>query len=211
MKNSTTLWCNRIGVLVILLMSLAGTSLAATGDVHRVTSAKVNLRAGPSNEANVRTTVEEGDELIELRQSGSWLGVRVLRTGEEGWIYNQLVVPVSQSLLRQEARTGPFAELSSGFDSLVDKLNEQLGYDLVQKVERAEDNTLRVTPSQEWLLYGSRDAHTMAALAFYQLWKNHQNDRPVILLVMSNENKPYITITDTDTGPQLSIQTLQQP
>ena len=33
----------------------------------------------------------------------------------------------------------------------------------------------------------------------------------VTLLVMNNKNEPYITITDTDKGPQLSVQTPQQP
>ena len=32
--------------------------------------------------------MQAGDDLIELQRQGEWVGVRVGRTGEEGWIYN---------------------------------------------------------------------------------------------------------------------------
>jgi hypothetical protein len=43
----------------------------------------------------VRGTVERGDEVIELTRRDNWLGVRVLRTGEEGWIFGYLLEPVA--------------------------------------------------------------------------------------------------------------------
>jgi uncharacterized protein YgiM (DUF1202 family) len=63
---------------------------AAPGDIYRVTGSKVNLRSAPSDESTIRSTVAYGDELIELRREGRWLGVRVLGAGEEGWIYSGL-------------------------------------------------------------------------------------------------------------------------
>jgi hypothetical protein len=69
-----------------LALAAAGTgaAMAAPGDIHRVTGADiVNLRAGPSDETNIRGRVEQGDEVIELTREGSWVGVRVLPTGEE--------------------------------------------------------------------------------------------------------------------------------
>lgn len=191
--------------LVLVGMSIVS-AVADTGDIYRVTGEKVNLRAGPSNEADVRTTVEAGDELIELQKRGSWLGARVLGTGKEGWIYEELVERVSQSLLREGATAVPFEELSESFGSLLDSINNYLGYRLVDRVERIEDNTLRVIPTQEWLLYASREAHLMAALALYQMWKNHQDGRPVSLLLVDPQNENYITINDEESGPVLSVQ-----
>jgi len=55
-----------------------------------VTASAVNVRSGPGMKNKVITTVKEGDELELLRQSGSWLNVR-LTNGMEGWIYKKLV------------------------------------------------------------------------------------------------------------------------
>jgi uncharacterized protein YgiM (DUF1202 family) len=179
--------------------------MAAPGDTYRVTGEEVNLRAGPSEDANVRTRVKAGDELIELRREGSWLGVRVLGTGEEGWIYEGLVERLSQSTLQEVGAAGPLKDLSGTFDTLLSRVSDRLGYSMVEKVERVEPNTLRVTPTREWLLNGAGDGHVMAAMAFYQMWKNHQNGRPVNLVMLDDRGKDYVTITDKETGPALSI------
>lgn len=51
---------------------LLGTSaVAAPGDTLRVTADRVNLRAGLTDEANVRGQIEGGEQLLELRKDGS--------------------------------------------------------------------------------------------------------------------------------------------
>ena len=57
----------------------------------RVTAELANLRSGPSDANTVRSQVQQGEELIELAREGNWRGVRVMRTGEEGWIFADLV------------------------------------------------------------------------------------------------------------------------
>jgi hypothetical protein len=52
---------------------------------------------------------------------------------------------------------------------------------------------------------GGRDAHMMAALAFYQLWKNYQDGRPVVLVMTDEQGREYIRIADGDFGPELVI------
>src|SRR4051794_41918248 len=90
-----------------LLGGTATAALAATGDLYQVTSEKANLRAGPSDNDNVRTQLGHGDQLIELRHEGNWYGVRVLRTGEEGWIFGNLVDRTAQSTLGAGGAPGP--------------------------------------------------------------------------------------------------------
>jgi uncharacterized protein YgiM (DUF1202 family) len=187
-----------------MLVSTLST-MAAPGDTYRVTGEQVNLRAGPSEDANVRSRVKAGDELIELRREGSWLGVRVTSSGEEGWIYEDLVERVSPSTLQGGTAAGPLKELSGTFDILLSRVSDYLGYSVVEKVERVEPNTLRVTPTREWLRNGGSDGHVMAAMAFYQMWKNHQNGRPVSLVMLDDRGKDYVIITDKETGPALSI------
>lgn len=204
-RSNSRLWLTGLGGLVLALAGPAPLS-AAPGDVHRVTADLANLRAGPSNDANVRGRVEVGDEVIELRQERGWFGVRVMDTGEEGWIYGDLLERVAQSGLSGEAGDAGFRQLSEGFDRLVGSLNDELGYRTVERVERTGEDALRVTPTPQWLRYGSRDAHLASAMAFYQMWKNHQNGRRVNLTVAGEGGDDYITITDQDTGPVLSVQ-----
>ena len=121
---SATLRGSLLGSVVLALLS--GSALAAPGDIHRVSGADVvNLRAGPTDASNIRGKVDQGDEVIELTREGNWIGVRVLQTGEEGWVYGGLLERVTQSgLLPRDAASGNdgdagFLQLSEGFDRLI--------------------------------------------------------------------------------------------
>jgi hypothetical protein len=195
------------GALATLTVTAAD---AAPGDIHRVTNADlVNLRAAPSNESNVRGTVERGDEVIELTRDDSWVGVRVLSTGEEGWIFGQLLDPVAHSTLGNGGAAPiedvGFQRFSQDFNRLVRSINADLGYPMVQEVQQPEADLLRVQPTSQWLLNASREAHVMAAAAMYEMWKNHQNGGPVRLVLVDNQGRDYVTIADDDAGPNLSI------
>jgi uncharacterized protein YgiM (DUF1202 family) len=88
-------------------------ALAATGDLHRVTSERANLRAGPSEANNVRGQIERGEQVVELRETNGWIGVRVVRTGEEGWVSGSLLERVSQSTSgRAKPRPAPASSTS---------------------------------------------------------------------------------------------------
>src|SRR5215813_3519880 len=81
------------------LALMASPALADTGDLFQVSGARANLRSGPSDQTTVRNQLLQGEQLVELRRDGNWVGVRVMRTGEEGWIYADLVTRVQQSQL----------------------------------------------------------------------------------------------------------------
>jgi hypothetical protein len=192
--------------LALALAVLVGTTaLAATGDVHKVSAERANLRAGPSDKTDAIGQVERGDELIELQRQGNWLGIRVVRSGEEGWIFGDLVKLSSASRLGRETAPTGFKDLSPGFDSLVRSIDERNGYRMVDRVETADNRTLRVTPTREWLIFGDRQAHMLAALAIYEMWKSNQKDQPVALSLMDDNGQQYITISDSASGPSLSI------
>lgn len=198
-----------VSLSAALILCGAQPAAAAPGDIHRVINAElVNLRAGPSNEANVRGQVEQGDEVIELTSDGGWVGVRVLETGEEGWIFAELLEPVARTTLgggEGVVSDAGFLRLSEDFNQLIGRINDDLGYPIVQGTEQPSERVLRVAPTQSWLLNGSRDAHLMAAIAFYQMWKNHQNNQPVDLVMLNDRGEEYITITDEGNGPDLRV------
>jgi uncharacterized protein YgiM (DUF1202 family) len=205
---STIFRGSAFGLVALGFVSVA--ALAAPGDIHRVSGAEVvNLRAGPTDTSNIRGRLEQGDEVIELTRDGNWIGVRVLRTGEEGWIYGGLLERVSQSGLLPgasgEAGDAGFLQLSEGFDRLMRRVNGDLGYRTVEEAGQVAEGVLQVRPTAAWLRSGSRDAHLMGALAFYELWKSYQNGRPVSLVMTDERGADYIRIADGDLGPELSI------
>lgn len=212
----------RLGILLAgtaALVLAPHLSMADSGDIHRVTGAElVNLRAGPSDETNVRGRVEAGDEVIELTREEGWVGVRVLQTGEEGWIYGGLLEQVSQSSFSggSSGSAGSsaggeddagFLRYSSGFNTLVQRINGNLGYPMVAETLEPAQGVLRVIPTEQWLRDASYESHLLAATAFYQLWKNHQNGEWVsLILTDGSQERPYITIEDQEGGPELTVQ-----
>lgn len=189
-----------------LMMAFGGPAVASPGDTHTVTGERVNLRAAPTDRASIRSTVRRGDELLELKQDGNWTGVRNMRTGEEGWVFTDLLRQRSTSMLGGGER-GSFARYSSGFDRLIGRVNDELGYKFADRVEVGENGLLRVTPTQEWLFNTSREAKIYAALALYQMWKGHNNGRPVSLALGERGGTP-ITIEDAANGPIMDLPAL---
>ena len=196
-----------IGVAAALALPAA----AAPGDIHTVTGEKVNLRAAPSDNASIRSTVTRGDEVIELKQEGSWIGVRSMRTGEEGWVFGDLVKRQTPSTLGGASSAGGsaasdagFGRISSGFDGLLANINNQLGYRFAERVEQSGNGALRVIPTQEWLYNTSREAKLYATLALYEMWKNHNNGRPVSV-ALGSPGSSAIAIEDSGRGPELSL------
>ena len=101
-----------LSLTVSMIVPICGGVLAATGDVLKVKAERANLRAGPSEKSEARGQLQTGDDVIELQRQGDWIGVRVGRTGEEGWIYSSLVELASASRLgREVAPSGPSVPL----------------------------------------------------------------------------------------------------
>jgi len=92
------------GAALLTLAAGPAAAPAAPGDLHRVAAERVNLRAEPSEDAAVRRRVGRGEELLELKREGDWYGVRVTRTGEEGWVSRDLVERVARSTSDQPTR-----------------------------------------------------------------------------------------------------------
>jgi hypothetical protein len=196
-----------LGLAGLLAFGAAGLAEAAPGDLHRVSAERANLRAGPADNSNVRGQIERGEQLIELTREGDWYGVRVMRTGEEGWVFGNLVEQVAQSTLtREAATTAGFLDLSESFDKALRGINSTLGYDVISKVRQSEADTLEVQANGDWLRATSRDAHLMTTLAVYQMWKNHENNRPVRVVLLDGE-VPYVAIADEPSGPRVTMGT----
>jgi hypothetical protein len=191
-------------VLMASMTIAASAALAGPGDIYRVTGERVNLRTGPSDQSAIRSQVLQGDDLIELTQQGRWLGVRHARTGEEGWVYGDLVRRVSQSTLGRRISAAGFGKYSRDFDNLIETINAELGFPMAAAVDQGPNNTLRVTPTAEWMLGTGRDAKLYAAAALHQMWRNFTG-RPANVALMYG-NAPFITVNEGNAGPVLAYE-----
>jgi hypothetical protein len=196
---------SRVALGLVAGIALAGTALAGPGDVYKVTGERVNLRAGPTDQSAVRTQVLQGEDLIELAQQGRWLGVRVARTGDEGWVYGDLVRRTAQSTLGRRVSAAGFGKYSRDFDGLIEAINGELGFPMVASLEHGANNTLRVTPTTEWMLGTGRDAKLYAAAALHQMWKNASGGRPANVALLLN-NAPFLSVSDTNSGPVIAYE-----
>lgn len=71
-------------------------ALSASLDLREVTGTRVNMRTGPGTNFDVITQLVQGDqaEVLETSANG-WVNIRVLATGEEGWMAARLMSPVN--------------------------------------------------------------------------------------------------------------------
>jgi uncharacterized protein YgiM (DUF1202 family) len=194
------------------VVGAAGPAVAATGDVYAVNSDKLNLRAAPSDSSQIRSHLGQGLEVVELRRDGPWLGVRVLRSGEEGWLWADYLkrsqastlggAPVPVAAAEPPPRVG-FGRLSEDFDSVLARIDSELGYHFAERVEQPDKNSLHVVPTREWAFNTSREAKLYATLALYEMWKAYNNGRPVSV-ALGEGGSNVIALEDTAKGPQLT-------
>jgi opacity protein-like surface antigen len=74
-----------LGVALLMIVATAGAGLAQSALV--VPGDTVSLRAQPSTDSAVLSTVERGTELAVLEATGSWFKVREPRTGREAYVH----------------------------------------------------------------------------------------------------------------------------
>jgi hypothetical protein len=91
---------------------LSGPALGAAGDVLTVIADRVNVRAGPGTEREVRMQVSRNQRLVEIERSGDWVHAEIGGTGgADGWLHGSLVaLPNGEPLITPAARRGPADE-----------------------------------------------------------------------------------------------------
>jgi hypothetical protein len=189
----------------LLAACLAVPAIAGPGDIYEVGADLVNLRAAPSDAASVRDRADGGTEVIELRRDGGWVGVRVLPTGQEGWIYGELLREVSRSQLDAGQGTAGFGAYSADLDALLFQVTERLGAPMIAEVSE-NGSALRLTPTESWLRASSEDTHLMTAAAIYGMWKNYRDQAPVEIILLDATGDQYVVIRDEgEGGPRLTV------
>lgn len=88
------------GVAMVTRVVVALTPALTAAQPLHAAAERASIRAKPSAESTILTTVERGAELLLLGTPGSWYCVRVRPEGPEGYIHRLLVdrLPVSEEV-----------------------------------------------------------------------------------------------------------------
>jgi hypothetical protein len=191
---------------VALIASLsAGPMLGASGDIHEVAADLVNLRAAPSDAAAVRDRIAAGTQVIELQRDGGWIGIRVLPSGQEGWIYGELLQEVTRSQLDTGQGTAGVGTYSTDLDALLFQVSERFGGPMFAEASES-GSTLTLVPHETWLRASSEETQLVAAAAIYGMWKNYRNQSPVEVVILDAAGDEYVIIRDDgESGPRLTV------
>ncbi|MGI9433486.1 MAG: SH3 domain-containing protein [Geminicoccaceae bacterium] len=84
--------CLGAGCIAIALL-LIEDATAAQGDRWSISRENVNVRAGPSTNAEIVMTVDSGEAVVELAAKGEWFFVEVPKLNKQGWVYRPLLAP----------------------------------------------------------------------------------------------------------------------
>ncbi|WP_299416502.1 SH3 domain-containing protein [uncultured Sulfitobacter sp.] len=77
--------------LVLAFLFATTAALAQSYTPHGMSDGYLNMRAGPGTSHGIIKRLYPGDELTPMSKRGGWLQVRLLRTGEKGWVSQRFV------------------------------------------------------------------------------------------------------------------------
>ncbi len=90
----------KLAVVAASLAALSGSAvwtidraMAAPGDRLSVSRENVNVRTGPSTNAEVLLTINAGEAMVEVAAKGEWVFVEFTNLNQRGWIYGPLLDP----------------------------------------------------------------------------------------------------------------------
>jgi len=78
-------------VLLSMAPWVSNAARAAEGDRLSISRQNVNIRTGPSTNAEVLLTINAGEEMIEIAEKGEWFFVDFPRHNKQGWIFGPLL------------------------------------------------------------------------------------------------------------------------
>lgn len=155
----------RLGRLAVAgLVLIGGSAWAASGDLLVVTGDRVNVRSGPSTDAQVQTRLTRDQQVTEIERQGDWVRVEIERAdgGEEGWIHGSLLAATEGTAEEPspgvpEPAVGPAAADLPGmarFRESVTYLNSRAqqvaGVDLFTSVQPVGAGVVQVSITDDW-------------------------------------------------------------
>lgn len=146
-----------VSVIGLACLLPAGGVSAAAGDELAVTGSIVNLRAGPSLDADVLMRLEQGRVLVELDRRSKWVHVSTGRDDiRSGWIYADLVrvMPEAQDAKRgneEDTVDDLVALFKQALAEYNTRKNRESGYAYFIEPEYTGDGVIVVTGTEPWL------------------------------------------------------------
>ncbi len=88
----------KLAIVALAMATFLGTAgwsldqaVAAQGDRLSVSRQNVNIRSGPSTNADILMVINAGEDMVEIAQKGEWVYVDFPNLNSKGWIYGPLL------------------------------------------------------------------------------------------------------------------------
>jgi len=123
--------------------------MAQAADDGRINASGVNIRTGAGTDYAVVGCLNYKDEIEVLGSSGNWYKVKVLKTGEVGWVSKTYTTKVKPS-------GGSTATVATRYDPLNVRTGPGTGYTVVGSVKKGRKVTVKsISGDWAYITYGS--------------------------------------------------------
>lgn len=82
-------------------------AMAAKGDQWSVDRSNVNVRSGPSTNAEILMTINPGETIVEIAEKGDWYFVEFPNYQKRGWVYAPLLTAAGSGAADTKAAVDP--------------------------------------------------------------------------------------------------------
>lgn len=125
---------------------------AAAGDDLVVTGSVVNLRAAPSEHAEILLKLARDRIVVEVRRDGDWVEVYTERTDiSTGWVHASLLAPVPESDTALTHHSEAYARFIKDWDQINQLSALPDGSTPFTRIEEYLGHRLRISASAAWL------------------------------------------------------------
>jgi uncharacterized protein YgiM (DUF1202 family) len=160
----------KLSIVLLCACAVAGSALAAPGDILYVQGNVVNMREGPSTKHPVVLKLRKGHKLMEFQRQGRWVEVGADRTGgKSGWIHSSLVGKQFIGGATTAPTDPKFQKFKAAFDDLNATIERKTGFAFFTKAENMGDGIVQVTATDTWLSAPLEDRKSNLRTIF-QMW-----------------------------------------
>lgn len=136
--------------IVVFCSSHISNSLAATGDELIVIESLVNVRAGPTTDAESLIRLSEGRKVTEIQRQNNWIEVETNRDDvKTGWIHKSLLSKITTT--QNTSSPTRFDEFLQRFNDHNEVIEKQNGVIYFTEAADKGNHEIEVVATQAWI------------------------------------------------------------
>jgi uncharacterized protein YgiM (DUF1202 family) len=160
-------------VLFVFCFLVTASSFAATGDELIITGDIVNLRTGPSADAEAPIKLLQGRKVIEIQREDGWVEVETHREDiKTGWVHESLIAKITATAKQNRTLSNKrFKRFMQRFNDHNEVIKKQNGDIYFSNVKDKGDGTIEVIATEAWL-DAEREERGTSLNEIFRLWSD---------------------------------------